>query len=95
MLTSLHEKMEPKVRLNYVSLITACVYQRDQIQTMIEKRVFKPNDFEWEITFKFEIEEFAKVFRQISVAQLARGPTDWETKLELGEFLLKVEVFNF
>ena len=62
---------------------------------MIDKRVFRPNDFEWEITFKFEIEEFAKCFRQISVAQMARGPAEWETRLELNEFILGVSVFNF
>ena len=62
---------------------------------MIDKRVFKPTDFEWEITFKFQIEEFNKVFSKISIAQFERGPKDWEERLLIDDFVMKLDVFNF
>lgn len=73
----------------------ACVYQRDQLQLIIDKRVFRPNNFEWEITMKFDMESLEKCFKNISNQTFAKGPLEWQTKLELNEFSLGVNIFNF
>ena len=62
---------------------------------MHDQKVFKASDFEWEISFKFEMDGIPKVFRQISNAQFEKGTQEWETRLELSELELRLEVFNF
>ena len=96
MIVNINSKLKLKDYNSTVALITGCVYQRDQIQYMKEKKLYKQSDFEWEIQFKYVIDKLAGVFKQmIYVQDMEKSRDDVSKKLEFPELEVRLEVFNF
>ena len=53
---------------------------------MVDQKVFKVTDFEWEICFKYTMEGLVKAVKPIGPASQLERPRDiWEPKIDLRE----------
>lgn len=79
----MRSRIEKFTRENSIALITISIFQRDLVQRLITLRVFKATEFEWEVQFKFELENLSKVTRGVAPASiLDKGREFWYPKLE-------------
>ena len=63
---------------------------------MIDKRIFKITDFEWEMTQKYSFEKLDKVTMKVGGnSGLEKGRAVWVKKLDPKELVVKLDVFNY
>lgn len=62
---------------------------------MIDNKVFKATDFEWEIQFKYIMDKLQQVFKAIFSSDLEKKKETWDYRVEYNEIDIRLDVFNF
>lgn len=95
MIEHVNQKLRPSVFNSIVGLITLCVYQRDQLQHMINKRLLRATDFDWEIQLKFSMDHLQQVFKKCTAQDLEIPKEKLLNLLEIPQLEIRADIFNF
>jgi hypothetical protein len=74
------KRLKPHIRLSTVGLLTGYVNFRDILNGLIRDKVFKADDFKWQMQFKFEIKNLIDVVKNSAYTNTTKMDTN---KLEV------------
>ena len=57
-------RLKPYIRFATIGLLTSYVYFRDILNGLIRNKVFKADDFKWQMQFKFEMKNMQEVVQR-------------------------------